>query len=96
MKNYIKYLALSAVFLTACEAEFENAIEDGGVYTNGSADFSNFVSVGNSLTSGYADGALYITGQNTSFPNILAGQFALAGGGEFKQPNNRKPFCSCS
>ena len=86
MKNYIKYMALSAVLLTACEAEFENAIEDGGIYTNGSADFSNFVSVGNSLTSGYADGALYITGQNTSFPNILAGQFALAGGGEFKQP----------
>ena len=44
MKNYIKYMALSAVLLTACEAEFENAIEDGGIYTNGSADFSNFVS----------------------------------------------------
>lgn len=86
MRNYIKYMALSAVLLTACEAELDNPIEDGGVYTSGSADFSNFVSVGNSLTSGYADGALYITGQQNSFPNILAGQFALAGGGEFKQP----------
>ncbi|MGO4913247.1 G-D-S-L family lipolytic protein [Leeuwenhoekiella sp. W20_SRS_FM14] len=86
MRNYIKYMALSAVLLTACEAELDNPIEDGGVYTSGSADFSNFVSVGNSLTSGYADGALYLTGQQNSFPNILAGQFALAGGGEFKQP----------
>ena len=79
-------MALSAVFLTACEAELDNPIEDGGVYTSGSADFSNYVAVGNSLTSGYADGALYITGQENSFPNILAGQFALVGGGEFTQP----------
>ena len=86
MKNYIKYMALSAVLLTACEAELDNPIEDGGVYSSGSADFSNYVAVGNSLTSGYADGALYITGQQNSFPNILAGQFALAGGGEFTQP----------
>lgn len=86
MKNYIKILALSSVFLAACEAELDNPIEDGGVYTSGSADFSNYVAVGNSLTSGYADGALYITGQQNSFPNILAGQFALAGGGEFTQP----------
>ena len=86
MKNYIKIVALSAVFLTACEAELDNPIEDGGVYTSGSVDFSNYVAVGNSLTSGYADGALYITGQQNSFPNILAGQFALVGGGEFTQP----------
>ncbi|RXG14077.1 GDSL-like lipase/acylhydrolase family protein [Leeuwenhoekiella aestuarii] len=86
MKNYIKYMALSAVLLTACEAELDNPIEDGGVYSSGSADFSTFVAVGNSLTSGYADGALYITGQQNSFPKILAGQFALAGGGEFTQP----------
>ena len=86
MKNYIKIMALSALVLTACDAELDNPIEDGGVYTSGSADFSNYVAVGNSLTSGYADGALYITGQENSFPNILAGQFALAGGGAFTQP----------
>ncbi|MFD2827901.1 G-D-S-L family lipolytic protein [Leeuwenhoekiella polynyae] len=86
MKNYIKYMALSAVLLTACEAELDNPIEDGGVYTIGEADFSNYIAVGNSLTSGYADGALYISGQQNSFPKILAGQFALAGGGEFTQP----------
>src|SRR5690606_30571774 len=41
---------------------------------------------GNSLTAGYADNALYITGQQNSFPNILAQQFALVGGGAFTQP----------
>ncbi len=55
-------------------------------YTSGSADFSTYVAIGNSLTAGYADGALYMDGQENSFPNILAGQFALAGGGAFEQP----------
>ncbi|MEP2937661.1 MAG: G-D-S-L family lipolytic protein [Gilvibacter sp.] len=87
MKNYIKYMFVaSAAFLASCEADFETPITDEGVYTSGTADLSNFVSVGNSLTAGYADGALYITGQENSYPNILAGQFALAGGGDFTQP----------
>src|SRR5690606_27903609 len=36
--------------------------------------------------SGYTDGALFLAGQKNSIPNIMAQQFALAGGGEFKQP----------
>ena len=55
-------------------------------YSSGMADFSNFVSVGNSLTAGYSDGALFVAGQENSYPNILAKQFALAGGGTFSQP----------
>ncbi len=55
-------------------------------YTQGSADFSKYVAIGNSLTAGYSDGALFSKGQAVSFPNILAGQFALAGGGSFSQP----------
>lgn len=55
-------------------------------YTSGTANFSKFVSVGNSLTAGYSDAALFIDGQTNSFPNILAQQFALAGGGNFTQP----------
>ncbi|PCH53441.1 MAG: G-D-S-L family lipolytic protein [Flavobacteriaceae bacterium] len=55
-------------------------------YTSGIASFANFVSVGNSLTAGYSDGALFITGQENSFPNILAQQFSLADGGAFTQP----------
>lgn len=76
MKNYFKYVAILALGIVSCEPELENAIEDGEVYSNGSADFSNYVAIGNSLTAGYADGALYISGQENSFPNILASKFA--------------------
>lgn len=86
MKTYLKYLAFASILAVGCDAELENPIDEDGFYTSGEADFSNFVSVGNSLTAGYADGALYITGQENSLPNIMAGQFKLAGGGEFKQP----------
>lgn len=52
----------------------------------GNADFSRYVAVGNSLTAGYADNSLYRSGQESSYPNILATQFKLVGGGDFKQP----------
>lgn len=86
MKKYIIYIAIATFSFVACEPEFDNDIQDGGVYTSGEADFSNFISVGNSLTAGYADNALYREGQETSFPNIMAQQFKLVGGGEFRQP----------
>lgn len=86
MRKYITYIAAATFAFVACEPEFDNDIQDGGVYTSGEADFSNFVSVGNSLTAGYADNALYREGQENSFPNIMAQQFKLVGGGEFRQP----------
>ena len=86
MKNYIKYLPFLAIGLLSCEPEFDDAIEENEVYAPGEADFSNYVSLGNSLTAGFADNALYTKGQQNSYPNILAGQFVLVGGGEFKQP----------
>ena len=86
MKTSIKYLAILSIALIACEPELEKPITDEGFYSTGNADLSNFVAVGNSLTAGYGDGALYINGQENSFPNIMAGQFALAGGGTFNQP----------
>ncbi|WP_299244041.1 G-D-S-L family lipolytic protein [uncultured Aquimarina sp.] len=86
MKNNIKYLAILALGLVACEPEFDNPIDEAGVYASGEADFSNYVALGNSLTAGFADGALYITGQENSYPNILSQQFSLVGGGEFTQP----------
>lgn len=97
MKKFIYILITSGVFF-ACEdddfgvtpiiEETEEVIQNPNnpTYSSGMADFSNFVSVGNSLTAGYSDGALFIDGQENSFPNILAGQFALAGGGSFNQP----------
>ncbi|WOI22158.1 G-D-S-L family lipolytic protein [Nonlabens ulvanivorans] len=89
MKKFnLKYIGLfiAAAAVVSCEVEFDNPIDEAGVYTSGEADFSNYVSVGNSLTSGYADGALYLDAQLKSFPAIMAGQMELAGGGEFIQP----------
>ncbi|WP_369858599.1 G-D-S-L family lipolytic protein [Aquimarina sp. I32.4] len=86
MRKNIKYLAILALGFVACEPEFDNPIEESGVYTNGEADFSTYVALGNSLTAGFADGALYITGQENSYPNIISQQFKSAGGGDFIQP----------
>ncbi|MFT4942981.1 MAG: hypothetical protein ACI8RH_000719 [Flavobacteriales bacterium] len=87
MKNTIKFMiGLLAIGLVSCEPEFENAVTDEGFYDAGDADFSNYVSVGNSLTAGYANSALYVSGQENSFPNIMAQQFGFVGGGDFTQP----------
>lgn len=59
---------------------------DGLPLTSGTADFSKYVALGNSLTSGFSDGALFIKGQQGSYTNIMAQQFKLVGGGEFKIP----------
>jgi hypothetical protein len=76
MKNYLKYLPFLALGVISCEPELDNPVDKVGFYSNGEADFSNYVAIGNSITSGYADGALYVSGQENSFPNIMAQQFA--------------------
>ncbi len=53
----------------------------------GSADVTKYVSVGNSITAGLMDAALYASGMKFSYPNLLAAQFATAGGGTFIQPD---------
>jgi lysophospholipase L1-like esterase len=92
MKKYFALILLALLFLASCS----NDDAAGGPitppepepveYTSGSADFSTYVAVGNSLTAGYSDAALFINGQEASFPNMLATNFALAGGGEFRIP----------
>ena len=79
-------IGLLAIGLVSCEPEFENAVTDEGFYDAGDADFSNYVALGNSLTAGYADSALYMSGQEDSYPNIMAEQFGFVGGGDFTQP----------
>ena len=54
--------------------------------TKGSLDVTTYVALGNSLTAGYADNALYNQGQAYSYPNLIAQQFKLIGGGDFRQP----------
>jgi lysophospholipase L1-like esterase len=85
MKNKFIYFAIIAAGFASCEPEFENEVNAN--YTSGDADFTSYVAVGNSLTAGYMDGTVSRVGQTYSFPNLLAQQFALVGGGEFTQPS---------
>lgn len=87
MKNKFIYFAiLAAMGITACEPEFENELNDSS-YSAGDADFSSYVAIGNSLTAGVMDGTVSRGSQAYSFPSMLAGQFAIVGGGEFTQPS---------
>lgn len=70
----------------ACEPEFENELTNED-YSAGDADFTRYVAVGNSLTAGFMDGTVFRSGQQYSYPNLLAQQFALVGGGAFTQPS---------
>lgn len=86
-KIIISTIAVSALLftVTSCKTDFDTDVKDIQV-TKGDADFTTYVALGNSLTSGYRDGALYSSGQNESYPSMIAGQMRLAGGGAFKQP----------
>ncbi len=80
-------LAFAVILITSCESdEWDLPVEEVTPLTAGTANLSTYVSVGNSLTAGYTDGALFVAGQMTSMPNLLAQQFALLGGGAFTQP----------
>ena len=90
MKKFYGSLLALALLVMGC-AEDDPVIvdpvdDDPIVYTSGSADFTTYVALGNSLTAGFSDNALFIEGQTNSFPNMLAQNFALAGGGTFNTP----------
>lgn len=85
MKNKFIILATLAIGFASCEPEFEKEVTAD--YSAGEADFSSYVAVGNSLTAGYMDNTISRIGQTYSYPNLLAQQFALVGGGAFTQPS---------
>jgi lysophospholipase L1-like esterase len=80
-KSYLIIAAAAALSISACKSKI-----NPDTPSPGEADFSTYVAIGNSLTAGFADGTLYRSGQENSYPSMLAGQFKLVGGGEFKQP----------
>ncbi|PCE63597.1 SGNH/GDSL hydrolase family protein [Sediminicola luteus] len=92
MKKYAMLLAAVGLVAVSCnDHDFDRtppppAPPEPVDYTSGTADVSNYVSIGNSLTAGFSDGALFVNGQDASFPNMLATQFKLAGGGNFNLP----------
>lgn len=85
MKNFFNkfsMLALAAgILLSSCDPEIDAANPSAG-----SLDLTKYVAVGNSLTAGFQDNGLYLEGQLSSYPALIAQQFSLAGGGEFTQP----------
>ncbi len=85
IKNF-KWLLLVSLTFVACDSDIEEDVVKEVPIVAGSADFSKYVALGNSLTAGFSDGALFIAGQNNAYPKLMADQFALAGGGEFKTP----------
>src|SRR6218665_279459 len=89
IKN-IKWLLLVSLTFVACNSDDDVVADpnstDGKPLTAGSADFSKYVALGDSFAAGFSDNALFIKGQEGAYPNILAQQFALVGGGEFKTP----------
>ena len=90
MIKKLKWLLLVSLTFVACNSDDEVVVisnsSDGLPLTAGSADFSKYVALGNSLTAGYSDNALFVEGQKVSYTNIMAGQFATVGGGDFKIP----------
>ncbi|MGK4566744.1 hypothetical protein [Flavobacterium sp. 3HN19-14] len=84
IKNF-KWLLLVSLTFAACNSDDDSGSTEVPI-TSGSADFSKYVALGDSFAAGYSDNALFKGGQENSYPNILAQQFALAGGGEFKIP----------
>ncbi|WP_394758330.1 G-D-S-L family lipolytic protein [Flavobacterium sp.] len=84
MKKNIKWLLLVSLSFVACNNDDEVVAEVP--VTAGSANFSKYVALGDSFAAGFSDSALFIKGQQNSYPNILAGQFAQAGGGAFTNP----------
>lgn len=99
MKRIRTYLfaLIPLAFALSCDEEDaliqqqldDNPLPSGQTGDPGVLDLSQYVAIGNSLTAGYMDNALYTDGQNHSFPNLLATQFAIngVGGGAFNQPD---------
>ncbi len=68
ISNYL-YLALGTLMFFSCD--FSDDVKDVTTHS-GTADFTTYIALGNSLTAGYQDGALYKSGQENSFPAMIA------------------------
>ena len=84
IKNF-KWVVLVSLTFMACTNDDSTTSGEAPV-TSGTADFSKYVAIGDSFAAGYSDGALFKKGQENSYPNLLAQQFAAARGGVFTTP----------
>jgi hypothetical protein len=84
MKNNFKWLLWVTLTFVACNND-ESLTAENPV-SSGTADFSKYVALGDSFAAGYSDNALFKAGQQNAYTNIMAQQFAYAGGGTFSTP----------
>ena len=85
MRKYIIIILFGLFnFILSCNNDFSEDLDTK--FSSGEADFSRYVALGGSFTSGFRDNALYISGQNESFPLIVAEQMKRIGGGDFRSP----------
>ena len=82
MKVFTSILIIVAtISISSCKPKFDVPDSEAG-----DINVSNYVAIGGAMTAGYSDGALYYNAQQNSYANLLAEQFKLIGGGEFKIP----------
>ena len=89
IKNF-KWLLFASLAFVACNNDEEVTVDstssDGKPLTSGTAVVTKYIALGDSYAAGFSDNALFKLSQEGAYPNIIAQQFALAGGGEFKTP----------
>lgn len=83
IKNF-KWLFLVSLTFVACTNNDDVIVEEP--VSAGTANFAKYVALGDSFAAGYSDGALFVEGQKGAYPNVIAQQFAAAGGGAFNTP----------
>ena len=82
MKVFTSILIIAVtIIISSCKPKFDVPDSEAG-----DINVSNYVAIGGAMTAGYSDGALYYNAQQNSYANLLAEQFKLIGGGEFKIP----------
>lgn len=74
IKIVLSAFALLFLFLTGCNDYNDLQLKE---IDTGNADFSSYVAVGNSLTAGFQNNALYRSGQEYSFPRMIARQLRM-------------------
>jgi len=86
IKNF-KWLLFASLSISvaACSDDDSDSATEAPI-SAGAADFSKYVALGDSFAAGYSDNGLFKKGQENSYPNILAQQFATVGGGAFNVP----------
>jgi hypothetical protein len=84
IKNF-KWLLILSLSIVACNDDDEGSTVEEPL-TAGTANLAKYVALGDSFAAGFSDNALFKRGQENAYPNIIAQQFALAGGGSFSTP----------